>query len=156
MNVSLAQVFSTPLSTLRFHEVTAFSREILEGLSYIHDLHITHGQLNSENVLLSAETAAIKIDRHILNFKLLANIRSVNTMITECLEPYMILRHEDILISENFPDNLHEFQTRTRTTSASELLKHDFLQLSSGPQCLKCYIRTAQESAPKNLEILTE
>ncbi|OJD10411.1 hypothetical protein AJ78_08569 [Emergomyces pasteurianus Ep9510] len=167
MNVSLAQVFSTSLDTLRFHEVAAFSREILEGLSYIHDLHITHGQLNSENILLSVETAAIKIDRHISNFKLLismlkqdheaqTDIQSVSTMITECLEPHIILRHGDISISENFSDNLREFQTRIRTTFTSELLKHDFLQLSSGSQCLKCYIRTARKSASKNLEILTE
>ncbi|EER44422.1 conserved hypothetical protein [Histoplasma capsulatum H143] len=84
------------------------------------------------------------------------DIRSVGTMITECLEPHMMLRHGDIPISETFPDNLREFQTRTRTTSAVELLKHNFLHLSPGPQCLKCYIRTARESAPKNLEILTE
>ncbi|EER40964.1 conserved hypothetical protein [Histoplasma capsulatum H143] len=61
MNVSLAQIFSTPLGTLRFHEVAAFSREILQGLSYIHDLCISYRQLSSENVLLSVEMVEIKI-----------------------------------------------------------------------------------------------
>ncbi|EGC41939.1 conserved hypothetical protein [Histoplasma capsulatum var. duboisii H88] len=128
MDVSLAQVFSTPLGTLRFHEVAAFSREILQGLSYIHDLRISHGQLSSENVLLSAETAEIKIANFGTSmlkqeYEAQTDIRSVGTMITECLEPHMMLRHGDIPISETFPDNLREFQTRTRTTSAVELLK---------------------------------
>ena len=62
MDVSLAQVFGTPLGRLLHFEVAAFCKEVLEGLDHIHTrLHTAHGDLNSSNILLSPGAAAIKI-----------------------------------------------------------------------------------------------
>lgn len=62
MDITLAQVFGTPLGSLNHYEVAAFCKEILEGLNYIHNsLQIAHGDLSSKNVLLSAGTANVKI-----------------------------------------------------------------------------------------------
>lgn len=61
MDVSLAQVFSSPLGRLQLFEVAAFSRELLTGIEYMHmNLKITHGALSSNSVLLSV-TGAVKI-----------------------------------------------------------------------------------------------
>jgi serine/threonine protein kinase len=61
MDISLAQIFSSPLGRLQLFEVAAFSKEILAGVQHIHDsLKITHGDLTSNNILLSV-TGAIKI-----------------------------------------------------------------------------------------------
>lgn len=62
MDVSLAQIFGTPLGTLLHFEVAAWCKEVLEGLNYIHTkLNSAHGDLSSRNILLSAGTAEVKI-----------------------------------------------------------------------------------------------
>jgi serine/threonine protein kinase len=54
MDVSLAQVFGSPLGRLQLFEVAAFTREILAGIEHIHkSLEITHGSFSSASVLLS-------------------------------------------------------------------------------------------------------
>lgn len=61
MDVTLAQIFSSPLGRLQLYEVAAFSQEILTGIDYIHNcLKITHGDLTSDSILLSV-SGAIKI-----------------------------------------------------------------------------------------------
>lgn len=61
LDVSLAQVFATPLGRLKAYEVAAFCYEILAGIEYIHnDLNVVHGDLSSEDVLLSTD-GSIKI-----------------------------------------------------------------------------------------------
>lgn len=68
MDISLAQLFSTPFGRLQLFEVAAFSKEVLIGIHHIHDtLKITHGEINSDNILLSV-AGAIKIGRY--HFKL--------------------------------------------------------------------------------------
>lgn len=61
LDVSLAQIFGSPLGRLQLFEVAAFSKEILTGVQHIHDeLKLTHGDLSSTNVLLSV-SGAVKI-----------------------------------------------------------------------------------------------
>ncbi|KAJ6076658.1 hypothetical protein N7499_008639 [Penicillium canescens] len=61
MDVSLGQIFSSPLGRLQLFEVAAFSREVLAGLEHIHKrLKITHGDISSSSILLSV-TGAVKI-----------------------------------------------------------------------------------------------
>jgi serine/threonine protein kinase len=61
MDVTLAQIFSSPLGRLQLYEVAAFSQEILTGIDYIHNgLEITHGDLTSDSILMSV-SGAIKI-----------------------------------------------------------------------------------------------
>ena len=72
LDVSLAQVFATPLGQLKAYEVAAFCCEVLAGIKHIHnDLRLVHGDLNSENILLSTE-GSIKIGmkdlRNVLSF----------------------------------------------------------------------------------------
>jgi serine/threonine protein kinase len=56
MDVSLAQVFATPLGRLKPYEVAAFCSELLAGIDYIHDtLKLVHGDLNAETVLLTTD-----------------------------------------------------------------------------------------------------
>lgn len=56
LDVSLAQVFATPLGQLKAYEITAFCCEILTGIEYIYKkLGIVHGDINTENILLSAD-----------------------------------------------------------------------------------------------------
>ncbi|QQK48371.1 Tyrosine-protein kinase, active site [Penicillium digitatum] len=130
MDVSLAQVFSSPLGRLQLFEVAAFARELLTGIEYMHiNLKITHGALSSNSVLLSV-TGAVKIAN--LGTAMIENndatkderdVEAVGMIIIECLEPKM--------------------------------LKHDFLQLFPGPSCLKSYIRFARETAAKEVEVVT-
>lgn len=61
MDVTLAQIFSSPLGRLQLYEVAAFSQEILTGIDYIHNcLKITHGDLTSDSILLSV-SGTVKI-----------------------------------------------------------------------------------------------
>jgi serine/threonine protein kinase len=61
MDVSLAQIFSSPLGRLQLYEVAAFSQEILAGIDYIHNrLNVTHGDLTSNSILLSV-SGSVKI-----------------------------------------------------------------------------------------------
>jgi serine/threonine protein kinase len=61
MDVTLAQIFSSPLGRLQLYEVAAFSQDILTGIDHIHNcLKITHGDLTSDSILLSV-SGAIKI-----------------------------------------------------------------------------------------------
>lgn len=61
MDVSLAQIFNSPLGRLQLFEVAAFSRELLAGIEYIHkSLGISHGGVSSTSVLLSV-SGAVKI-----------------------------------------------------------------------------------------------
>lgn len=61
MDVSLGQIFNSPLGRLRLFEVAAFSLELLAGIEHIHkSLEITHGDLSSNSVLLSVN-GAVKI-----------------------------------------------------------------------------------------------
>jgi hypothetical protein len=56
MDISLGQIFSSPLGRLQLFEVAAFSREILIGLQHIHEsLKISHGSLDSSTILLSVK-----------------------------------------------------------------------------------------------------
>lgn len=65
MDISLAQIFGSPLGRLQVFEVAAFSKELLTGVQHIHDsLKITHGDLKSANILLSV-TGATKIGMNI-------------------------------------------------------------------------------------------
>lgn len=69
MDISLAQIFSSPLGRLQLFEVAAFSKELLAGVQHIHDsLKITHGDLNSNNALLSV-TGEVKIGMYINGIK---------------------------------------------------------------------------------------
>ena len=61
MDISLAQIFNSPLGRLQLFEVAAFSKELLTGVQHIHEsLNIAHGDLKSANILLSV-TGAVKI-----------------------------------------------------------------------------------------------
>ena len=61
MDISLAQIFNSPLGRLQLFEVAAFSKELLAGVQHIHEsLKIAHGDLESANILLSV-TGAVKI-----------------------------------------------------------------------------------------------
>ena len=63
MDISLGQIFSSPLGRLQLFEVAAFSREILLGLQHIHEsLKISHGSLDSSTILLSVK-GAVKIGK---------------------------------------------------------------------------------------------
>jgi serine/threonine protein kinase len=63
MEVSLAQVFATPLGRLRHYEVAAFCFELLHGLDYIHNtLRLVHGNVNADNILL-ATNGIVKIGK---------------------------------------------------------------------------------------------
>ncbi|KAG0161669.1 hypothetical protein PDIDSM_5302 [Penicillium digitatum] len=99
MDVSLAQVFSSPLGRLQLFEVAAFARELLTGIEYMHiNLKITHGALSSNSVLLSV-TGAVKIAN--LGTAMIENndatkderdVEAVGMIIIECLEPSTFLR----------------------------------------------------------------
>ena len=61
MDVSLAQIFNSPLGRLDLFEVAAFARETLTGIEHIHNtLDISHGDLSSSSILLSV-TGTVKI-----------------------------------------------------------------------------------------------
>lgn len=61
MDISLSQIFSSPLGRLQLFEVAAFSREILTGLEHIHKhLKIAHGDISSSSILLLV-TGAVKV-----------------------------------------------------------------------------------------------
>ena len=62
LDVLLAQVFATLLGQLKAYKVAAFCYKILAGIEYIHnDLNVVHGDLSSEDILLSTD-GSIKID----------------------------------------------------------------------------------------------
>ncbi|PYI33117.1 kinase-like protein [Aspergillus indologenus CBS 114.80] len=160
MDVSLNQVFATPLGRMRLYEVAAFSHDILLGLNYIHQIHrISHGNINSNNILL-ATNGSVKIanfGESILHSQDLElhqdDIRSIGTMIIECLEPQTSLQKEDCLRSKTWDPKLINFIEATKQRSAQYLLKDDFLQLSPGSPCLKPYIRLARELANNQVEL---
>jgi serine/threonine protein kinase len=61
MDISLGQIFNSPLGRLQLFEVAAFTHEVLTGIKHIHKtLDISHGDLNSDCILLSV-TGSIKI-----------------------------------------------------------------------------------------------
>jgi serine/threonine protein kinase len=63
MDVSLSQVFCTPLGQLQPYEVAAFCVEVLIGIEYIHNtLKWGHGSLSAENILLKTN-GEIKIGK---------------------------------------------------------------------------------------------
>ncbi|EDN03771.1 predicted protein [Histoplasma mississippiense (nom. inval.)] len=175
MDVSLAQIFRTPIGPLSQFEVAAFCKEILEGLDYIHShLELVHGDLSSESVLLSTKPPAVKIgmlppfigngraDEAVANIAASmlretnpgtaqSDLQSMGQIIVECLEPETASRHGNTLTHDNWGTDLREFQSLTKKKTAKELLRR-----SSGPSCLRRYIRAARESAPKDIEIPPE
>ncbi|KAJ6115239.1 hypothetical protein N7486_001017 [Penicillium sp. IBT 16267x] len=161
LDVSLAQIFGSPLGRLQLFEVAAFSKEILNGVQYIHDaLKITHGNLESANILLSVG-GAVKIAN--IGASMLENrdnkdsqsdLQALGEIIVECLEPRAFLRGESL--SDTWPPNVSEFVKLTKVQSAQKLLKHDFLQISPGPSCLKPYIRFAREVGAKEVEFVMD
>ncbi|KAE8399774.1 kinase-like protein [Aspergillus pseudonomiae] len=163
MDVSLSQAFATPLGRLKAYEVAAFSQELLHGLDYIHkNLKLVHGDITANCVLLSVE-GAVKIANigtsmlQALSSKTAqADIRSVGRIIIECLEPSTFLENGDSLISDSWDPVLVKFLESTKSDSIQELLRHDFLQLSPGPFCLKPYIRLARELASKDVELIED
>ncbi|KAL2368813.1 hypothetical protein RJ035_004100 [Blastomyces gilchristii] len=164
MDVSLAQIFRTPIGPLSQFEVAAFCKEILEGLDYIHShLELVHGDLSSECVLLSTKPPALKIANIAASMLRETNpgtaqsdLQSLGQIIVECLEPETASQHGNTLAHDNWGTDLREFQSLTKRKTAKELLRHEFLQRSSGPSCLRRYIRAARESAPKDIEIPPE
>ncbi|EEH20211.1 serine/threonine protein kinase [Paracoccidioides brasiliensis Pb03] len=164
MDVSLAQIFRTPISALRPFEVAAFCKEILEGLDYIHShLELVHGELSSESILLSTRPLALKIANIAAGMIKGSNsgtaqsdVESLGRIIVECLEPGTAARHGDALVLDTWDIGLREFQALTKKKTAKELLKHEFLRCSPGPSCLRRYVRVARESAPKDIEIPPE
>ncbi|KKZ65505.1 hypothetical protein EMCG_08664 [[Emmonsia] crescens] len=164
MDVSLRQIFRTPIGALSQLEVAAFCKEILEGLDYIHShLELVHGELSSECVLLSTRPPALKIAniatsmlRETTSGAVQSDLESLGQIIVECLEPGTASRHGNTLVLNNWDTVLREFQALTKSKTVKELLKHEFLRRSSGPSCLRRYVRAARESAPKDIEIPPE
>ncbi|KAE8156467.1 kinase-like protein [Aspergillus tamarii] len=163
MDVSLSQAFATPLGRWKAYEVAAFSQELLNGLDYIHkSLRLVHGDMTANCVLLSVE-GAVKIANigtsMLQDFSLKTaqnDIHSVGRIIIECLEPSTFLENGDSLISDGWDPVLIRFLESTKSCSIQELLRHDFLQLSPGPFCLKPYIRLARELASKDVELVED
>ncbi|KAK6810694.1 hypothetical protein RU639_013498 [Aspergillus parasiticus] len=163
MDVSLSQAFATPLGRWKAYEVAAFSQELLNGLDYIHkSLGLVHGDMTAKSVLLSVE-GAVKIANigtsmlQEFSSKTAQNdIRSIGRIIIECLEPSTFLENGDSLISDTWDPVLIRFLESTKSGSIQELLRHDFLQLSPGPFCLKPYIRLARELASKDVELVED
>jgi Protein kinase domain len=56
MDVSLDDIQRCPYGPLKEFEIATICREVISGLHYIHsELHISHGKLSSENVLLTRD-----------------------------------------------------------------------------------------------------
>ena len=51
------------------------------------------------------------------------DIRSLSSMITECLEPHSALQGENRLVSDKWDSILREFQSLMEVKTAAELLK---------------------------------
>ncbi|KAF3394007.1 hypothetical protein F1880_005511 [Penicillium rolfsii] len=161
MDVTLAQIFNSPLGRLQLYEVAAFSQEILRGIEYIHNcLKISHGDITSESILLSV-SGAIKIAN--LGASMLQksgssvlqeDLKSMGKIIIECLEPATFLKQESSLKSKSWESDIVDFIESTKSKSAQFLLQHDFLKLSPGPSCLKPYIRMAREVGAKEVEMV--
>ncbi|KAJ5928352.1 kinase-like protein [Penicillium verhagenii] len=154
LDVSLGQIFGSPLGRLKLFEVAAFSKEILTGLEYIHQtLKISHGNIESGNILLSVN-GQIKIGTSMLDNKddsySQDDVRAIGQIIVECLEPRAFLQGGSL--SETWPQDISEFVEFTKIQSAQRLLKHDFLNKSPGSSCLKPYIRFAREAGAKEIE----
>ncbi|KAJ5493675.1 hypothetical protein N7463_009762 [Penicillium fimorum] len=130
MDVSLAQIFSSPLGRLQLFEVAAFTRGVLAGIEHIHkSLKITHGNLSSASVLLSV-SGNIKIAN--LGTSMLENkgisesqrdIEAVGGIIIECLEPSTFLRKGGSLISNDWGSDILNFVESTKSQSATKILK---------------------------------
>lgn len=86
LDVSLAQVFATPLGRLEAYEVAAFCHEILEGIEHIHNsLRLVHGDINSENILLSTDgNLKIGMDDHKGVLLFLANMTTQQILEQAC------------------------------------------------------------------------
>ncbi|KAJ6008539.1 hypothetical protein N7540_012515 [Penicillium herquei] len=125
LDVSLAQIFGSPLGRLQLFEVAAFSKEILAGVQFIHGaLNISHGKLNSSNVLLSVN-GAVKIGASMLGSRDASDsqndIAAIGNMIVECLDPKAFLQGGSL--SEQWPSNVSSFAKSTKVKSAKELSK---------------------------------
>ncbi|EDN05106.1 hypothetical protein I7I51_01979 [Histoplasma capsulatum] len=160
MDVSLADIFSTPYGILRPYQVAAFCKEILNGLDFLHAQQLVAGELCAENVLLSVNPVAVKIGNigatmltHAALKVAQDDIRALGQIIVRCLEAPNALRGADALTPGRWEAAMSEFQMLTKTRSVAELLQHGFVQRSPGPKCLRLFIRAARESAPKSVEI---
>ncbi|RJE18996.1 STYKc [Aspergillus sclerotialis] len=160
MDVYLSQIFSTPFGRLKAYEVASWCHEVLEGIEYIHQtLGFAHGDVNSENVLLTM-SGSIKIAnigicmlQNIGQDRAQNDIRSVGRMVIECLEPSTFYRKGESLTLGPWDPTLSKFVEHTKSWSIYDILQHDFLKLSPGPNCLKPYIRLARDTMVGTVEV---
>ncbi|KAF7502712.1 hypothetical protein GJ744_005220 [Endocarpon pusillum] len=148
-------------------EVKEYERDWLLRLKVVShtniDLMISHGDINSENILLSksGEVKLANVGERLLEQPREHNpqedVWSLGLLLIEMLEP-------DSIFLEPFPTTLQRpdstepctvnFLSRTRFDCSSQLQQHEFLQKSRGGQYLKPFISDAERFMPLIVEKL--
>ncbi|KAA8644954.1 uncharacterized protein ATNIH1004_009165 [Aspergillus tanneri] len=140
LETSLYHVKAASREEITEIELAIISKEVLQGLQYIHNqLGIVYGQLNARNLLLSFYTGDLK----------LANIAD------SVLQPTSMSFDDDIRASlqltreEDVSELCRDFIKMTGKSSVAELLENDFLLKSPGVGRLRVFVCRAMEYAAK-------
>ncbi|PIG82015.1 hypothetical protein AARAC_010519 [Aspergillus arachidicola] len=129
--------------SVQFSEVAiaTVSREVLEGLQYIHsELRMSHGAINPSNILLTwkGEVKIANIGDSMLNGRTLRDrdldLKAVGSMVIGLNDRALLVGSETpdtITTGSNLSVSAKEFIDNTKCKSIGELLKDDFLQLAT-------------------------
>lgn len=168
MDVSLRLINSIPKLQWNEHEIAAVCREVLCGLTFIHQgLSHYYGELGCNTVLLTRD-GHVKLanigdcvleERRLTESMEKEDVRSVGYMMLELMEADTSLaRPKSIQLqrSEDWKDGtgIKEFLAATHTMSREQLYKHPFLPQESLRNCLKPYVFAALIAAKTSWDII--
>ncbi|KAE8155559.1 hypothetical protein BDV40DRAFT_306893 [Aspergillus tamarii] len=129
--------------SVQFSEVAiaTVSREVLEGLQYIHsELRMSHGAINPSNILLTwkGEVKIVNIGDSMLNGRTLRDrdldLKAVGSMVIGLNNRALLVgavAPDTITTESNLSVSAQEFIDNTKCKSIGDLLKDDFLQLAT-------------------------
>ncbi|KAL4924636.1 kinase-like domain-containing protein [Aspergillus undulatus] len=160
LETSLEKVQATCRGELTEIEMAIISKEILEGLKYIHnELGITHGNVISPNILLSYSSCRIKLAN--MAYSILSakqdpkynDVRALGVLLVSLKEPGTGGRNPGTLQLEKpheVSNTCNDFLEKSGKSSAESLLEHDFLFKSPGVGRMRIFIYRAMECARRN------
>lgn len=140
MDVTLAEIQSTPLGKFSEFHIAAICKEVLQGIQYIHDaLHIVHGDLDVHNVMVdrAGRIKILNIGHSMLQCTAVSDgrldLKAMGRLMIRLMEIETSLKSSDASYLDKpgkWGSGIKKFLERTFDSTLKHLLDDPFLESS--------------------------
>ncbi|KAL2048941.1 hypothetical protein ABVK25_010794 [Lepraria finkii] len=157
VDVSLAEIQSTPRGKLASYQIAAVCQEVLQGIRYIHnELKILHGSVRVDNVMVN-RNGSVKLAN--IGQSMLKgtdssqneqkDFQALGLLMIRLMELGTSLQHPDSIElrkPEEWDEEIKDFLNKTTQSPGDVLQKDIFLQKSPDSHCLKPLVLITERS----------